>query len=324
MRLKTALGLVSLLAVPAAAQTPAPAPAPPMHLESVTVTATKASEAAIDSFIGTRATATRVANKMARWRRAICPETQGLGPTYAKFVTGRIREIAETIGARVDEDEKCTPNIEIVFTTAPQGLLDSVRKEHPSYLGYYDNQSQADKLATVTYPIQSWYTTATGDLTGEPQVDGGKKQGVEFQATSMTVTAPGGLGLAPSMQTFSMPSATARSTTGSRNSDGLSSEFFHVLIVAEPAKLFDHDVGTIADYIAMLALSQPGSPDRCESLPSITNLLAPGCATTARTITDGDLAYLRGLYKMSPTSTLQGQRNEMRFQMEKTLVIDKK
>ena len=165
-----------------------------MHLESVTVTATKASQAAIDSFIGTRATATRVANKLARWRRAICPETQGLGPTYAKFVTGRIREIAETIGARVDEDEKCTPNIEIVFTTAPQGLLDNVRKEHPSYLGYYDNQSQADKLATVTYPIQSWYTTATGDLTGEPQVDGGKKQGVEFQALSMTVTAPGGSG----------------------------------------------------------------------------------------------------------------------------------
>ena len=182
-----------------------------------------------------------------------------------KFVTGRIREIAETVGARVSDDEKCTPNIEIVFTTAPQALLDSVRQEHPSYLGYYDNQSQAQKLAMVTHPIQSWYTTATGDLTGEPQVDGGKKQGVEFQATSMTVTAPGGLGLAPSMQTFSMPSATARSTSGSRNSDGLSSEFFHVLIVAEPAKLLDHDVGTLADYVAVLALSQPGSLDACEA-----------------------------------------------------------
>jgi hypothetical protein len=318
------LALAAVLAGPALGQTPAPAPSPPMALESVTVTATKASQEAIDSFIITRATATRVANKLARWRRAICPETRGLGPTYAKFVTGRIREIAENIGARVSDDPTCTPNIEIVFTTAPQELLDSVRKEHPSYLGYYDNDSQAQKLATVSHPIQSWYTTATGDLTGEPQVDGGKKQGVEFQALSMTVTAPGGLGTAPSMQTFSMPSATARSTTGSRNGDGLSSEFFHVLIVAEPAKLFAHDVGTIADYIAVLALSQPGSPDTCETLPSVTNLLAPGCTTTAHTITDGDLAYLRGLYKMSPTATLQGQRNEMRFQMEKTLVTGKK
>lgn len=322
MRLKTTLGLVSLLALPAAAQTPAPAPR--MTLESVTVTATKPSPEVIDSFIGTRATAARVANKLARWRRAICPETRGLGPTYARFVTGRIRQIAETVGARVSDDEKCTPTIEIVFTTAPQGLLDSVLKEHPSYLGYYDNEAQARKLATVTHPIQSWYTTATGDVTGEPQVDGGKKQGVEFQALNMTVTAPGMLSLAPSMQTFSMSSATARSTTGSRNGDGLSSEFFHVLIVAEPAKLLDHDVGTLADYIAVLALSQPGSLDTCEMLPSITNLLAPGCTTMAHTITDGDLAYLRGLYKMSPTATLQGQRHEMRFQMEKTLVTDKK
>ena len=73
----------------------------------------------------------------------------------------------------------------------------------------------------------------------------------------------------------------------------------------------------------MLALSQPGSPDACETLPSITNLLAPNCANASEHISDGDLAYLRGLYKMSPTATLQGQRNEMRFQMEKTLVTDK-
>ncbi|MFO1248859.1 MAG: hypothetical protein U1E93_11710 [Alphaproteobacteria bacterium] len=324
MRLKTALGLVSLLAVPAAAQAPSPAPAPAMALESVTVTASKPSPEVIDNFIITRTTATRVANKLARWRRAICPQTRGLGPTYANFVTGRIREIADNIGARVSDDPDCTPNIEIVFTTAPQELLDSVRKEHPDYLGYYDSQSQAQKLATVTHPIQSWYTTATGDLTGEPQVDGGKKKGVEFQATSMTVTAPGGLGTAPSITTLSFPNATARTVTGSRNNDGLSSEFFHVLIVAEPAKLLENDVGTLADYMAMLALSQPGSLDTCEPLPSITNLLAPGCTTIARTITDGDLAYLRGLYKLSPTSTLQGQRNEMRFQMEKTLVTDKK
>jgi hypothetical protein len=319
LRLLSSLGLAALLAGPAAAQ----APAPVLGLESVTVTATKASQAAIDSFIGTRATPTRVAGKLARWRQSICPETRGLGPTYAKFVTRRIRQVAENIGARVNDDESCTPNIEIVFTTEPQALLDSVRKEHPSYLGYYDTAAQAKELATVKYPIQSWYTTATGDLNGSPQVDSGQSRGFAFSALGDTNTAPGQLSLAPSMQTYNMPSATARSTTGSRLGDGLSSEFFHVLIVAEPAKLLEHEVGSVADYIAVLALSQPGSPDRCETLPSITNMLAPGCANAALSITDGDLAYLRGLYKLTPTATLQGQRNEMRFQMEKTLVTDK-
>jgi len=69
----------------------------------------------------------------------------------------------------------------------------------------------------------------------------------------------------------------------------------------------------------MLALSQPGNLDSCEALPSITNLLSPGCSTIARTITEGDLAYLRGLYKMSPAGSVGGQRAEVRYQMEQAL-----
>jgi hypothetical protein len=321
MRLIPFFGILAFLSFPAAAQD-VPS-APPMHLESVTVTATKASEAAIDDFIAARAAPTRIAGKLARWNKTICPETRGLGATYASFITRRIREVAKVVGAPVDGSASCKTNIEIVFTTTPQELLDSVRTEHPTYIGYYDNQAQAKNLATVTHAVQSWYTTATADLTGNPQVDSGQSGGMSFTATQDTTTAPGGLSLAPSMQTYNMPSASARSVTGSRLGDGLSSEFFHVLIVAEPAKLLDHQVGTLADYIAVLALSQPDVADSCQVLPSITSLLAPDCATTASTITDGDLSYLRGLYKMSASRSLQVQRSEIRYQMEKTLVTDK-
>ena len=89
--------------------------------------------------------------------------------------------------------------------------------------------------------------------------------------------------------------------------------------MAEPARLTDYEIGTLADYIAVLALSQPGSLDGCEALPSITNLLTSGCNTIARTITDGDLAYLRGLYDMTPAGSLQMQRSQVRYQMEKAL-----
>jgi hypothetical protein len=321
MRMTLALSLAAVLTGTAAAQPVSPPTTVP--LESVTVTATKASEAAINNFIAARTAPTRVAGKLARWKKGICPETRGLGPTYAKFVTRRIQQVAASIGAPVDSSASCKTNIEIVFTTTPQELLDSVRTEHPSYLGYYDNADQAKKLAMVAHPIQSWYTTATADLTGSPQVDSGQSRGFSFSALGDTTTAPGGLALAPSMQTYDLPSATARSVTGSRLGDGLSSELFHVLIVAEPAKLLDHEVGTIVDYIAVMALSQPAAADICEALPSVTNLLSPGCTTIAETITDGDLAYLRGLYKATATGTLQGQRGEIRYQMEKTLVTDK-
>jgi hypothetical protein len=295
-----------------------------MDLESVTVTATKASEAAINDFIASRAAPARIAGKLTRWKKPICPSTTGLGLTYAKFITKRIRAVAAAVGAPVDGNESCEPNIEVVFTTAPQDLLDNVRKEHPTFLGYYDNQGQAASLASVTHPVQSWYTTATADLTGGPQVDRAQGRGTTITALAPTETAPGGLSTAPTMMSYDFPNATARSVTGGRLGDGLTSEFFHILIVAEPARLLDHEVGALADYIAVLALSQPASLDTCQALPSITNLLAPDCTAAADHITDADLAYLRGLYAMSAAANLQVQREEMRYQMEKTLVTDKK
>jgi hypothetical protein len=308
-----------LLAVglaPAWAAGDSPAPLPP--LESVTVTATKASQAAIDKFVFAHATPTRVAGKLARWKKGICPQTLGLAPKFVKYMTQRVRDVAASVGAPVDKDPSCKPNIEIAFTTTPQELMDTVRKKYPIYLGYFDNRLQSAQLATVTHPIQSWYTTATADLHGGSQVDSAQAAGV-----TMDMPAPPSVGdlteVAQGTITMNLPYASIRNVTGNRLGDGLSSEFFNVIIVAEPAKLLDFEIGTLADYIAMLALSQPASPDVCGDLPSITNLLAPGCSKAAKTITDGDLAYLRGLYRMTLSSNLQGQRSEVRYQMEQAL-----
>jgi len=53
-----------------------------------------------------------------------------------------------------------------------------------------------------------------------------------------------------------------------------------------------------------LALTQLSSLDTCQQLPSIVNMLATGCDKKASALTDNDLAYLRGLYKMGPGRTL--------------------
>ncbi len=42
------------------------------------------------------------------------------------------------------------------------------------------------------------------------------------------------------------------------------------------------------------------SPDRCQSLPTITNLLADDCPRIPGGLSDIDLGYLRGLYHMNP------------------------
>lgn len=319
-----ACGMAALLVLaPAAtAQTAADAPSA-APLESVTVTGTRPHQDAINAFLFRHATPTRMTDKVARWATPICPQTFGLGPKYAKYITDRVRGVAAGVGAPVNRDAACRANIQIVFTTAPQKLLDNIRDNQPAYLGYHDNSKQAAQLATVSRAIQSWYTTATGDLNGAAQVDSAHSGGITVTLPSPPPTGPGGMeGTAQGMFTLNLPSASARAVTGGRLGDGLASSFANIIIIAEPAKLLDFQIGTLADYIVMLALSQPGPLDTCEALPSITNLLVEDCANQVATITDGDLAYLRGLYKMSLTGTLQMQRSQILYRMKDVLKPD--
>jgi hypothetical protein len=296
-----------------------------LPVESVTVVGVKPSDATIKDFVETRATATPLLNKMARWTARVCPLTVGLGDKYAKYVSRRIRDIAAAVGAPVNNDPHCRPNIQVVFTTTPQGLMDNVRKGQALLLGYHHTNAQADELARVTHPIQAWYATESIDTDGTRIVDDG---GCGFSATTTLNTQTdaqtpiGGMATAGTYQ-LTLPCAMVMHASGSRVNNGLSSGFFNVVIVAEPARLYDYEIGSLADYVAMMALSQPASLDSCQALPSISNLLAPGCASVPARITDGDLAYLRALYYMPDGEGLNVQHDYLRGQMFKTLVTEK-
>jgi hypothetical protein len=320
MKMRHMVPLIAIAALgpfAASAQQAASKPAFALPPESITVTSVKPSDETIRNFVETRAAATRFLDKMARWRRPVCPQTIGLGDKYAKFVTQRIRDVATAVGAPVNADPGCKPNIEVVFTTAPQGLMDNVRESGQVFLGYHDNSSQADEMAKVIHPIQAWYTTESLDYDGSAQVDNGMCRGSGVSVNLLQI---------PGMEGFislTLPCARAMHASGSRLNNGHDSGFYNVLIVAEPAKLLDYEVGSLADYITMLGLSQPASLDSCQDLPSISNMLAKGCASAASKITDGDLAYLKGLYRVPTGYSLTGQRDEMQYQMKKTLVTDK-
>lgn len=276
------------------------------RVDTVTVTGTREQDEAINAFVRSTAPPSRLIGKITRWKDRICPRTQGLAPKYAAFVSARIRAVAQAAGAPVNPDAACRPNIDIVFTTRPQALLNTVRKTAPIVLGYFDTTAQADALAQVTRPIQAWYLTQTRDLHGMAQVDGRFSNG--------EIEIPYGPGLV-----MRLPYANAATVTGNHLGNGLTSDFFHVLIVAEPAKLKDHEVGTLADYIAMLALAQVALPDGCQQLQSIISLLAPGCGADVAAMTDTDRGYLKGLYSFNPGSTIGVQRNEVAYQMKKAI-----
>jgi hypothetical protein len=286
--------LVLLAATPATAQPAAP------PVESVTVTGERARDEQVKHFVESFAAPTQLLGKLSRWDTGICPVAVGLRPAAIQFILQRLRDTALKVGAPVNDAPDCRANIEIVFTTTPQGLLDKVRKDHAVYLGYASSSSQADKLAMVLRPIQAWYTTASKDINGFAKLDSVHTVGLN------------------SSEDFSIALAMG-SVTGMHVRDGRASTLHHVIIAVDPAKLADHEIGGVADYISFLALSQLASLDRCQPLASIMNMLVPGCANTAGEMTPNDLAFLRGLYKMTLDCNLPLQKEGISREMKSTL-----
>jgi hypothetical protein len=273
--------------------------------DSVTVTGQKEREA-IDAFIQSLAAPNRLTGKLARWETGICPVTVGLRKEAAQFITARLKEVAAQVDAPVDMHATCKPNIEIVFTTAPQGLMDNVRKKQSAFLGYADTAAQRDRLAVVERPIQAWYTTATKDLRGGMQIDSANSNPVE-------VVVPDPYRYPPFTTLYVRQGA--KTVTGGRLGDGMRTVLYHVIVVADPTKLVEEEIGNVADYIALVVLSQVHSLDRCQSLSSIANLLPQGCEKPSG-LTVGDMGYLRGLYHMNAEQALRGQRDFVAHQME--------
>jgi hypothetical protein len=232
----------------------------------------------------------------------------GLKSDFTDFVIKRLKEIAAKAGAPLDPDAQCKPDIQIVFTTTPQALLNNILKSDNALVGYHDNSSQADAMAKVTHPIQAWYSTVTIDVRGIPRFDGGNIPGIGCAD--------------PPKCRLNLARAQAYAVTGGRIGDGLHSGFHDVIIVIDPVQLKGQEIGALADYITFLALTQPRSQDECQQLPSILNLLASACvaADTTSEMSEGDLGYLKGVYHMTDDGTLTVQQNEIAYQVKQQLL----
>ena len=203
--------------------------------EHVTVTGTKSREA-IAGFVQSFAKPTRLTGKLARWETPICALAVGLKPQHLKFVTDQLKRIAAEAGAPVDAKPDCRINVQIIFTATPQALLDNIRKNQPTYLGTHDNEVQADQLAKVIRPIQAWYMSERVDQRGNVEIEGARHTDfLELQAYMP--------GRVPPWITFTLPNASAVSSTSTRLGDGMRSRFHQVMVVVDPGKLTQLGMG---------------------------------------------------------------------------------
>jgi hypothetical protein len=280
-------GLVAaaLLAVFASAAESGDAPDRPRGSEEVTVTGRRPSDqeagSAISGFVAAHSKFT-VIRQLSRWHSPVCPTVKNMPAAYGAFIANRIKTLARSVRARVEEP--CRANITIIYTQKPQDLLNGIAKEKPALLGFHFD-SQREELKTVTRPIQAWYITATNGIIDDAY---GRR--------------PGGV-------------------AGSRLTNGFRSELVHVLVVVDADFLAGHEIGPVADYIAMLALSHASAPNDCTRLATILSYLSPECPAGQRpqSLTAADRAYLEALYSISPEAFGNLQRSGIITYMNKSL-----
>lgn len=325
-RTRAGCGILIALLIGAAAASAQPSLAPAHQsaappVESVVVTG--ASSDAVNHFVQEAATPTHMIGKVARWETPICPYALGLPDDVTALVVQRVKEVAIQVGVRVSSNPVCKPNIVIAFTSTPQALLDNIRKDHAEWLGYHSSSEELDRLGTVTRPIQAWYSTATVDLQGHREIDGphtdGNGHGLVITGPCYLIgnSGPGAVnpgGICARM----VPNAIGVTVEGSRLADGLRATFDHVTIIANPLRV-SASMATIQDYITILALAQVSSLDKCQALPSITNLLASGCTQAGTAITAHDLGYLKAIYAANPEKVPGLQKNEIAYRMEEEI-----
>lgn len=250
----------------------APRTAPP-NLPEVTVVAPRPVTAeqiagnSVPTYVRSHGNPSFRTGQLSRWETAICASAMGLGQEFNDFVTARVQTVAAAIYKQPATATPCKPNVLVIFTTVPQQLMDNVATKQPQLLGFHF-VSEVPKLKTVDRPIQAWYVTAS-------------KTGADVAVDDIWSGAPIGPRL------------------GSRIYTQVRSSIVFVLVVVDTNKVTGYPIGAIADYIAVLALTKPRLLDSCGRLPSIFDLMASACkAEKADSITAGDVAYLRALYKI--------------------------
>jgi hypothetical protein len=177
-----------------AAQSESNAAANPVpEVPTVTVTAPEPPDPeqlggdSVPQFITAHARPAQVTGQLARWREGVCPVTSGLSPGFNGFVSARIEAVAAIVGAPHKETGHCKHNIQIIFTTEPEKLIDAVSKKRGSALLGYHYSRDTQKLATFSHPIQGWYITATENDRG--QIGPDDAMPMQQQSTAMANVA---------------------------------------------------------------------------------------------------------------------------------------
>jgi hypothetical protein len=175
--------------------------------------------------------------------------------------------------------------VQILFTADQQQSMDEVRKwaTAATTFGVRYSGGMGDLLAYRSdHAIQGWYITTRG--------------GAAVLNTDVSLVGLDVLPVWPQIGQKYLGNNRAGTRLGGSSGSGIG--IGTVILVVDTTKVGGYSIGTIADSLAMLTLSVVETPDHCDPLPSILDLMSSSCRArdTPTAMTAGDLAFLKALY----------------------------
>lgn len=227
-----------------------------------------------------------------RFEQSVCPAALGLPALQAAAVVQRLRRVAKEVGIPV-AGVPCAPNVVVMVTRDKKVFLDELKRRHANYFGDL-SLSEVRRLGRQPGPAVAWQTR------GAPI----SARGVElfydpkFNAyVNKTTEAP------------------------SRMSAGARPQYEGAVVVVERRALAGLTVTQLADYAAMRSFAG-ADPKRLgnQAAPTILRVLeAPMGSVVPLSMTQWDLAFLRGYYAAPRNVTAGAQRSAISRSMTRDL-----
>ncbi|MDO9488738.1 MAG: hypothetical protein Q7J32_10220, partial [Sphingomonadaceae bacterium] len=216
----------------------------------------------------------------------VCPRAFGLDAERAAMVERRVRAHAANVGAKLAK-AGCTANLAVIFTADAGSMVKKIARRSTS-----DEIAPAGRAAlrAVAAPIRWWYDT---EARGK---DGQRNIGMAYAMAGLEEggALPGGGGTVLQYRSSVVSTLNVRSIRSAT-------------IVVDVERASGVPLAAVGDYAAMVGLAELRRPDP----PPAGSILALFDAAAAPpSLTDRDLALLRGLYAM-PLDRLARQHRQM-------------
>lgn len=241
----------------------------------------------------------------ARWLTPICPRAIGLNKEHAALVEERIRKNIANVGAPLAL-AACEPNLLVAFTDNANAVMRRITRLDAAPTRRMSPRD-AGQLKNAEAPVRWWYNTGTQSR------DSASESGT-FNPTAKFTDKSGNV---------VDPPVNDRSTVLSQyNSSFISTLAVRAIhaatVVVDVERASGMPLSSVIDYATLVGLAEiklAAAPDG-----SILSLFQPG--TGQRELSDRDVAFLKGLYRITMDRRADQQQRTLVGQMVKEAVAN--